>query len=275
MAWPNVIVDSWDHFLYFSSRVTDSPPFTTAYLLRGQADADWPLKPSLLRQIKQEINAENAVAIEGQAWREFVSQAHHHISSYILRSISTYIEWLSLMQHHNAPTRLLDWTSSPFVAAYFAVEQLWNKDGAIWLFHPATLKNQMKIKFGEVYDQKDSVLSNYMSKPDAVQAIKPWLPNFKSDRMIAQQGQFTLCFNILGDQEAIIDEACCPIHEENKHEAYKKVVIPKELKPVFLRNLHSMNVTANALFPGVDGLGRSIAELTRLTTYFPNDQPGG
>ena len=44
----------------------------------------------------------------------------------------------------------------------------------------------------------------------------------------------------------------------------KKIIIPHSAKPDFLSELRRMNITAAALFPGVDGLGRSIAELTSL-----------
>jgi hypothetical protein len=45
--------------------------------------------------------------------------------------------WLTLMQHYRAPTRLLDWTESPFVALHFAIEdQVNDHDGAIWVLNP-------------------------------------------------------------------------------------------------------------------------------------------
>ena len=44
-------------------------------------------------------------------------------------------QWLALMQHHGAPTRLLDFTWSPYVAAFLALERAVD-DAAVWAIHP-------------------------------------------------------------------------------------------------------------------------------------------
>ena len=58
------------------------------------------------------------------------------------------------------------------------------------------------------------------------------------------------------------DHVCIAMKIARTH--LKKIVIPHKIKPDFLAELRRMNITAAALFPGVDGLGRSIAELTSL-----------
>ena len=47
-------------------------------------------------------------------------------------------QWLALMQHHGAPTRLLDFTWSPYVAAFFALERA-TSDAAVWALNPANI----------------------------------------------------------------------------------------------------------------------------------------
>jgi len=87
--------------------------------------------------------------------------------------------------------------------------------------------------------------------------------NNKTDRMIAQQGGFSICRSILGDHGEIISAA---IGGESTRILFYKLIIPANLKTVFLKKLHSMNITANALFPDIDGLGRSITELIQIET---------
>jgi hypothetical protein len=272
MAWPETTLNGWDHFLKMVSALTVGSPSITSYLFRGQADANWPLKPTLLRYIKPDVSTEEAITIEKDALREFRSHAHLHLPSNILSSTSNLLHWWSLMQHYNAPTRLLDWTKSPYVAAYFVVEQLWDRDGAIWLFHAKDLRNEMNSRFEDIYTKQEPEFKKYLLNPKADQSLQPWLPNVLSDRMVAQQGCFTISPCVLGNHETIIDEACNKLQSSGIGEVYRKVIIQKEMKPEFLRNLRAMNITANSLFPGIDGLGRSVTELTRLTFFYPREE---
>ena len=77
--------------------------------------------------------------------------------------------------------------------------------------------------------------------------------------MIAQQGQHTFCTNIYADHGQIIGKSL--------GKGLKKLVIDSSKKREFLLRLRRMNITANSLFPGLDGLGRSIAELIHVQSY--------
>ena len=68
-------------------------------------DAGWPLS--------------DAAKVEVQLLKDFKRHAHFYISS--VPRDGDLIGWLALMQHHGAPTRLLDWTYSFYVAAFFAL----------------------------------------------------------------------------------------------------------------------------------------------------------
>ena len=60
----------------------------------------------------------------------------------------------------------------------------------------------------------------------------------------------------------------------DEKEWFRKIVIPAKLQPEFLLQLHRLNVTAIALLPGVDGLGRSMKELATLHAQVSPQSPG-
>ena len=87
-----------------------------SWMFRGHARSDWKLETSLERRTK--TNRALAHTIETQMIAEFKRKA----GNYSIREPQTLVEWLSLMQHYGAPTRVLDWTQSPYVAAFFRLE---------------------------------------------------------------------------------------------------------------------------------------------------------
>jgi hypothetical protein len=66
-----------------------------------------------------------------------------------------------------------------------------------------------------------------------------------------------------------IDARLGNTHASGKGEAYRKLVIPAQVKPLIIRHLRAMNITAVSLFPGGDGLGRATHELAKLSTVYP------
>ena len=61
---------------------------------------------------------------------EFQRGAHRYHA--VTPALDQIVEWLALMQHHGAPTRLLDWTRSPYVALYFAMQGQSEGEAAVW-----------------------------------------------------------------------------------------------------------------------------------------------
>src|SRR5262245_61240807 len=103
--------DNWD-------RAKDNLTlFPRGWLFRGQRDADWPLQTTLERTDTQL----DRVDAEQFALQQFQSRALRFLR--MVEVPTSTLEWLALMQHHGAPTRLLDFTSSPYVVAFFALEE--------------------------------------------------------------------------------------------------------------------------------------------------------
>jgi len=101
---------------------------TGRWAFRGQLSSKWNLHSSLDRAVEVTgkgptssftTHTDRAVTEDRLLFR-FKQQAHRYLQ--YLPDDEDLISWLALMQHHGVPTRLLDWTRSPYVAAYFAFE---------------------------------------------------------------------------------------------------------------------------------------------------------
>src|SRR5262245_47173266 len=77
------------------------------WIFRGHTADAWTLKTSLERALlPRRLYQQTASRLEGGLLRRFKRQAHHHLSD--VPDSDSWLEWLALMQHHGAPTRLLD-----------------------------------------------------------------------------------------------------------------------------------------------------------------------
>lgn len=216
------------------------------YLFRGQADEDWDLRPSLLRHISRpgkELDAKRVFDVEGKALAEFKSQAHLHLDDSIVSQTGSDRDWWGLMQQYGAPTRLLDWTRSPYVAAYFAANEYFDRPGCIWLL---------------CLDELEKVM-NDRTHPDAV--VLPHIYGKPTNRMVAQQSVATYCTDVTADHAAVIDTC---MRRDSSPRMFHRYTFPAGQKPRILHELRQMNITAATLLPGIDGLGESIAELITI-----------
>ena len=263
MEWKSRTVKSWLEYSLIAETATASLlTARPAYLFRGQSFSKWELVPSINRFFLANISVEDALNIEREAVKQFSSAAHLYISAGSLPEQSTVISnpraWWALMQHYHAPTRVLDWTMSPYVAAYFAVEQNPEEDGAVFLVHAES------VNFLPNPEAPGDCL-----KASAPTTIEAWKPRLRSARYIAQQGICISSTNILGPLEEMICDCCEKeaIKSESDQLYRMKVVIPKSFKTEFMERLAFMNITAHSLFPGIDGLGRGIGDWVRMAGY--------
>ncbi len=168
------------------------------------------------------------------------------------------------MQHHGAPTRLLDFTYSVYVAAYFALEEadgdcvVWALDGPWALQRAAALLKQAGKKdtdsmFKPFMDDDEKLAESlFMTKP-YVSAVWPINPFRLNERLRVQQGAFLL----QGDISKPFLANLRALHS-GQTDKVVRIVIPESLRIQALRHLWSMDISRAALFPGLDGFARSL-----------------
>ena len=248
-------ITSWTEFTEFTSSEDRKD-----WIFRGQSE-DKPLATSLERRLLSwGIDLRHGPAIECVLLRDFSRRLR---GEEYTRAKDNKLYCLALMQHHGAPTRLLDCTYSPFVAAQMAIKEgEKEKDHVIWCFNPRWMDKHFKTLFGEEkareHDEERSdttFTSVYMKAKSFVHQENPYLLN---ERLTIQQGIF-LCPGNTG--QPFLDN----LHAMDEWNSGKNVYkLRLELTPAkrgeFARMLKRMNVSEAALFPGLDGFARSLGE---------------
>jgi len=267
MSWPRRECKNWKEFDEIIEPLTNYAPSGYGTIFRGQACADWPLVHSLSRKLAPSMDEESRIDIEQAAMTQFQQQGHLLLGSGSPPKPDDLHGWWAYMQHHGAPTRLLDWTKSPFVALYFAVVEQPEHDGAVWLFSLSSLMEAMEAKHGRNLTVKRADYKGYYQEAGLPHFLFPLDYYQQNERMIAQQGLFTICRNIIGDHGVVIEEVFK--RDDGAYDpAYTQIVIPKAKKLEMLRKLALFNITGSSLFPGIDGLGRSIGELVTMSCHY-------
>lgn len=167
---------------------------------------------------------------EKELFRTFNKRAVPHLA----RKCETDWEWLALAQHHGLPTRLLDWSLNPLVAAYFAIEKEHRGDSIIYA-----------LPIGESLDLEKN------PDPFEVDHFCRVYPPHVTPRIAAQTGIFTYHPNpTIPFQSPDLDI----------------YVIPRGFRRSLKFILYRFGVTQAALFPGLDGLAEHIKWL-RVKQY--------
>jgi hypothetical protein len=243
-------------------------------LYRGQASAEWPLQTALHRALTRSNMLEGAANTEYWMLRDFRRGAGRYLSQ--RPDDGDYVGWLSLMQHHGAPTRLLDFTHSFYVACYFALIDA-TADSAVWAIDPDFLLRVLEKAFNvecqglrdEWEDLSTSEANQYLaellatassSEPEeVVKGAVQVHPFTLHTRLSAQQGLFLMPLDV----ELDFLENLRPFRTRGRF-PIKKIVLKREMRDDALAHLREMNITAETLFPGIDGFARSILQRQRV-----------
>jgi predicted ester cyclase len=227
------------------------------WAFRGQEDATWPMESSLSRYLKKRVHKSLWEVQEERIIRIFRRKAHLFLQRLPAREDT--FEWLALMQHHGAPTRLLDFTWSPYVAAFFALEHAAGK-AAVWAIRSRTLIRQRlpphmpeRIVDG-VHVVSMDVNRNFerLYLPGTLPVVVIADPEMMNQRLIAQQGTFLIPGRLDKPLERIL-----PAFQDGDP-IVVKFVLHAAVRDEAMREMLNMNITNATLFPGLDGLARSM-----------------
>lgn len=240
------------------------------FFFRGQANSSWTLKPKIVRLLDG-VPLDKALGYEFDTVRYFQERAHLFVPS-LIPDKNDFPEWLCLMQHFSAPTRLLDWTTSFIIALYFAVsEEPLAESGAVWLFPHVALWSWMSQKYpdpeltrsgSDIFRSRGAFIE--FGQHRATFRMDGCKSDRKSERITAQRGVFTFCEQLFADHAAVMGSALLDAPATQRDFPLCKIVITPEAKRFFRQYLSKMNITAATLFPGVDGLGRTVSETLRV-----------
>jgi hypothetical protein len=167
---------------------------------------------------------------------------------------------LLLAQHYRLPTRLLDWTSSPYIALFFATEDISQdgKDGIVWCVYRLKTNTLLPSPFKEMIESQDGGLFYAETLKDRFQRLKQfdecsrdalvWFePPSLSPRIVNQYAFFSVMPGVDNLQSEWFE----------KHPDFHWIVpIPAGLKKEIRERLQVMNVTQRVMYPGLEGIAQ-------------------
>jgi hypothetical protein len=222
--------------------------FRSPYAFRGLSEPGHSLDTTLVR-----LGGDGAT-LERHLLRNFQKYAHHNVVEQ-----GSVWDWLALAKHHGLPTRLLDWTFSPYVAMHFATADItrFTVDSVIWAVDYVSAHRYLPEKLSAVLAEEGAgvftaeMLSQVvdslpdldgLSTSDFVLFFEP--PSI-DERIV---NQFAL-FSLMSSPIASLEEW---LHR--RPHLFYKIIIPAELKWEIRDKLDQANITERVLFPGLDGL---------------------
>jgi FRG domain len=252
-------VETWDVLaseLFVDSHNTKLDRHRSPYAFRGQG-GDFPLTPGVMR-LKHDPS--EVSRIERRLFGSFKKYAHQTV-----RPDFSEWDWLVLAQHYGLPTRLLDWTYSPFVALHFMTCNLaqMDCDGVVWcanlfevqqFLHP-DLRGLLKdgvatFTAGDLSKQYEN-FQKFDASDEETDFVLFFEPPSLDQRIVNQ----VALFSFMSRPTAQLDDWLrgkaqgCP-------KIYRKITVSKDLKWEIRDKLDQLNLTERVLFPGLDGLSQ-------------------
>lgn len=226
---------------------------------RGHQEVRSDICPAFLRSDVEEVltgntswaEAENEWGgVVGPGEREFNNEFFRRAASMLLNRRDL-VETYFLAQHHGLPTRLLDWTTNPLVALFFAVSGNRGNDGEVVVAVPryrdvADPSGEKAFMFSKRSGVVEKAVASFFGEaelPSDAPQIIFIEPDFTSPRFASQGARFSL--HISNTQPTPSDLVV-------------RLPVPARRKPVLQETLRMMGVSWASLFPDLDHLCREM-----------------
>lgn len=213
------------------------------YVYRGQGHS-WKLRTSFHRSSRSDLFRYSTEDISRlQKYVNSVTDYFFHTDDALEHGAL-----LNLAQHHGFPTPLLDWTWSPYVAAYFAFEGIKESPPK----HQKKRKVRVAIFDREVWSQ-DFIATEHINMPYPCMSFLD-LQGIKNNHLLPQQA--VTAFTNVDDIEAYISNR----QDTNSKQYLRILEIPHSEVEIARKELAMMGITAGSLFPGIEGVCRELKE---------------
>jgi hypothetical protein len=170
-------------------------------------------------------------------------------------------DWQALAQHHGLPTRLLDWTYSPYVALHFATDDLaaYHEDGIIWALNyvkaaehlPQRLRQALQAEGSNVFTSELlQPVSSSLRELEELQA-EPYVLFLEPPSLDARIVHQYALFSLMSTAQSVLHDWLA-----NRPDLYFRIILPARLKWEVRDKLDQANITERVLLPGLGGLSR-------------------
>lgn len=261
----DIKLESWSEFKTLIGRIVGEQywgPDPERFWFRGHAEAAWPLTSSFDRLFAKTDPARkrtiHQTMLDTLRDRLEVSEEESVIRTRReLRNETTGLalnEMAALAQHYGTPTRMLDWSESPYIAAFFAFSDF------------SRMGQSIRESEGDCAIVALDTLASAWNSETGVSLVVANRRN--SSRLRHQRGVFTLNSSI----SACLEDYCEAFYggRESTEKPLMRIIVPKSEAANGLRDLAMMGITSESMFPGLEGAAR-FAFVTAIDRHIWRD----